>query len=222
MWEDRKKSTYSYFALGFNSQGQHTQSGCFVPRNAIGRRGRQAKPRRSHSSPRGRNSTETLIMGLMKWVLQAKHYGNVGRGRLWERCPGVWREQEESGFDRAPVLWQTCYIHSTPDRTWNSLRDSHCFYVFFLKKSGNPCLEWFTVQGHSPRTQPCCPVFLPTDWQKMQPSTECSCKCYRSFSDLHLSDKVQRSCISNSPCSFPNILKHIAIKIKRTVHLDVA
>lgn len=123
-------ATYSYFALGFNSQDQHAQSGCFVPRNAIGRRGRQAEPRRSHSSPRGRNSTETLIMGLIKWMLQAKHYGDVQRSRLRKRCPGVWRdEQEESGIV-SPVLWQTCCIHSTPDGSWNSLRRSHCFSGF--------------------------------------------------------------------------------------------
>lgn len=110
-WEN---ATCSYFALGFNSQDQHAQSGCFVPRNATGRRGRQAKPRRSHSSPRGRNSTETLIMGLMKWVLQAKHYGNVERGRLWERCPGVWRDkQEESGIDSTCSVTDMLYTQHT-------------------------------------------------------------------------------------------------------------
>lgn len=44
--------------------------------------GEQAEPRRSHLSPRGRNSTKTLIMGLMMGGWQARHYGNVERGRL--------------------------------------------------------------------------------------------------------------------------------------------
>lgn len=77
------------FALGFNSQDQRARSACFVPRNATGRRERQATPRRAHLSPRGRNSAEILLTGLTKRVLRAERYGNVERGRLCERCPGA-------------------------------------------------------------------------------------------------------------------------------------
>lgn len=45
---------------------------------------------------------------------------------------------------------------------------------------------------------------------------------YLSFSGLHLSNKVQRSWVSDSPWSFPNTLKHIAITIKRIARLNVA
>lgn len=130
-------ATYSYVALGFNSQDRRAQSGCFVPRNATGKRGRWAKPRRSHSSPRGRNSTETLIMGLMKWVLQAKHYGNVERQALREVSWGVkrqvgriWNWQSTCAVTDMLYTQHTGWITELPKRQSLFL----CLFFFFLNQ----------------------------------------------------------------------------------------
>lgn len=66
---------------------------------------------------------------------------------------------------------------------------------------------------------PCVSAYRPTE-DAAQHRTQL--QAYLSFSDLHLNGKVQRSWVSNSPCSLPNTRKHIAIKRKRIVHLDVA
>lgn len=55
----------SYFVLGLNSWDKHSLSACFVPSTPWGV-AKDAKQGRFHPLARGRSSTETLRMGLMK------------------------------------------------------------------------------------------------------------------------------------------------------------